>query len=338
MKVKNKILAVFASLALALSFASCGSSNAKNSNGDGTTVIRVGYFSSAQYQVQLAIAKEKGFFDEAFEGLDVEIEYDYFAGAGPAINESFLAGELDVAHGIGDQPALSGILNDNQTVIISRIVSVDTGGGILVGYDSDIKSVGDLKGKTVAVGIGSAGQKILDLYLADYGLTEDDINMVNLTKVDELIAAFQGGDIDAALTSSYTYLENQVGDEKLTRQLVDLTEHPNYAYLTMTKSFIEEHTEIAEKFVEALYKANEWYYENVDEGNQIVADFLETDLENVQLGTSGCTVAIAFEDEDIKDIQETYDFLKANDILPSEVDDLSTIYDDSIINKIINKQ
>ncbi len=338
MKIKKRFLAAITAAALGMALAGCGSSSSDSdvSGSGGKTVIRVGYFNSAQYQTQLAIAKEKGFFDEAFEGLDVEVEYDYFSGAGPALNESFLAGELDVAHGIGDQPALSGILNGNETVILSRIVAVDSGGGIVVHNDLGIESVADLKGKKIAIGLGQAGQKILDLYLADYGLTEDDVELVNLSNTDEIIAAFKSNEIDATLSTSYNYFANLVQDEQIATRIDDLSAHPNYAYLTMTKSFIENNPEIAEKFVEALYKANEWYNENVDEGNQLVADFLDTDIETVGLANSGGTIQMAFDDADIDNIQVTYDFLKANDILPSEVDDISTLYDGSIINNIIS--
>lgn len=307
---------------------------------DEEVVIHVGYHYSAPYEVALAIAKEKGFFDEAFADYNVTIEYIGFTGAGPAINEAFLAGELDVAHGLGDQPSLSGIANGNESVIVSRIVKNTKGTGIVVKYDSDYQSVADLKGKTIAVGIGTATQKCLDLILADYGLTEDDINLVNLNKYDEIVAAFEKNEIDAAINSSLAYTQANDEVNKTYRTLIDFSTHPNYAYLQFQKSFVEKYPDITYKFTEALYKAIEWYYDgNIEEGDRITAAFLDLtdddDYERVVLGDASMELELEFTDEDVQNLQDTYKFLLDNDILPEEIEDLSVTYDDRFIKKVI---
>lgn len=340
--MKKRIIAITMAVVLVLSFTACGLAKKSEESSDVTdgitapdeeVVIRVGYFNSAQYQTQLAIAEEKGFFDEAFEGYNVKIEYYPFAGAGPAINEAFLAGELDVAHGIGDQPAISGISNGNGSKIISRIVKNTRGTGILVNNNSDIQEIADLKGKTIAVLLGGAGQKCLDLYLEDAGLTEDDVYLVNLSAHDEIVAAFEKNEIDAAISSSLAYLSDS--DSELCHLLIDFTEHPNYAYLEVQQDFIDKHADILEKFVGALYQAQEWYYENVDEGNEIVAEFLGLDLADVEAGLASVDITMGIEEEDIENFTVTYQFLQDNDLLPDEITDLSTIYDDTYINKVL---
>lgn len=334
--MKKKFIALLAVLTMAVLMVACGSNDSKNTSekktgsSDKEVVIRVGYFNTAQYQTQLAIAKAKGFFDEEFKGLNVKIEYYGFAGAGPAINEAFLAGELDVAHGIGDQPAISGIANGNGSVIVSRIVKVTRGIGLLIGADSDIKSVKELKGKRVAVGLGRADQKCLDLYLADAGLTENDVQLVNLTSQDEILAAFQKHEIDAATSSGLAYLQ----DDGVTKVLTTFEEHPNYAYIEFQSEFIKKYPEITERFLSALNKANKWYYENVDEGNKIVADFLGIELEDAIKGNGSSDIGLGIEDEDVKDFEVTYKFLEDNDLLPAEIKDLSTIYDKKYINSV----
>lgn len=345
--MKKKIVLLL-TLIMVLAISACGKSADKASNKaentgkneNGQVIIKVGYHYSSPYEVALAIAKEKGFFDEAFKDDNVKIEYIGFAGAGPAINEAFLADEINVAHGLGDQPCLSGIANGNESVIVSRIVKNTKGTGIIVKYDSDIQSVSELKGKTIAVGIGTAGQKNLDLLLEDYGLTESDVKLVNLQKYDEIVAAFDKGEIDAALNSSMAYTEEDDMQNKLFRTLIDLTTHPNFAYLEFKKDFLESNPEVSYKFVEALYKAIAWYYDgNVEEGDELTAKFLEqteADEKNIVVkGNASMELNLDFDDEDVQNLQDTYDFLKRNDILPDEIDDLTTTYDSSIIEKVI---
>lgn len=343
--MKRKILKLIVVSVLALGLVACGSAsevtdNDNKQNAEKTeqeeVTIRVGYFNTAQYQTQLAIAKEKGFFDEVFSDDNVNIEYYPFAGAGPAINEAFLAGELDVAHGIGDQPAISGIANGNNSVILSRIVKNTRGTGIVVKYDSDIKTVADLKGKTIAVLIGGAGQKCLDLILNDAGFSEKDVQLVNLSKHDEIIAALNSGEIDAAVSSSLAYTQEEDEAEHVTRQIIDFTTHPNYAYIEFQQEFINKYPDIVEKFLAALNKANDWYYENVDEGNKIVAEFLDLELDDVEKGNGSVDIGMGLEEEDIENFSTTYQFLKDNDLLPEEIEDLSAIYDDTYINKALN--
>lgn len=331
--MKKKILALLLSAVCALSMAGCGENSSGVTNEPVT--IRVGYFGTAQYQAQLAVAKEKGFFDEAFEGMDVTVEYNFFSGAGPAINEALLAGDLDVSQGVGDQPTISGISNGNGCVVLSRIVLNARGCGILVDYESDIQSLEDLKGKRIAVGVGTANQKTLDLMLADAGLSEANVEIVNLTKIDEQLAAFQSNEIDAAYTASLAFCRDQAEADQIARVLMDSSSHPNYAYLSMKSDFIEKYPDVAEKYVEALYKANQWYNENKEEGNQIIADFLEVDLDQVTLGTDSSDIEMEFTQDDYDNLSVTYDFMKENNILPNEIEDITTIVNDSIINKVI---
>lgn len=348
--MKRKNLLVIMAIILGIFAVGCGVDNntqseetseanesAKASDTVEDILIRVGYFSTPQCQTQLAIAKEKGFFDEEFNDKNVSIEYNSFAGSGPAINEAFLAGTLDVAHGIGDQPALSGIANGNGSVVLSRISKNARGGGVLVAYNSGINSISDLKGKRIGVKVGAADQKSLNLILKDAGIAESDVEVVNLKQPSDLLAAFESGEIDAAATTKMSVIREQAETEKIAKVLTDFSVYPTYTYLEFQNEFVEKHPDIAEGFTRALYKANQWYNENRDEGNQIVADFLGVDLDDVIVSNDSNDIEMLLDTDDEKNFQLTYDFLEDNEILPNEIVDLSVVYDNTVINKIINE-
>jgi sulfonate transport system substrate-binding protein len=64
----------------------------------------------------VAVAHAGGFIDDEFRGdPDIKIEWTFFRGAGPALNESLAAGHLDLAVGLGDLPAIVGRANRLRT-------------------------------------------------------------------------------------------------------------------------------------------------------------------------------------------------------------------------------
>lgn len=334
-KLKSLLVLIIVGI-LSLSLVSCGKSESKTQESNEKLTIRASYTTSPQYAVEIAIAEKKGFFDEAFKGKNVTVEYSTF-GTGPAIMEAMSAGELDFAHGVGDQPTLSSIVNGSGGVIVARTVLNEKGNGIFVDYDSNIKSVKDLKGKVIAVNLGSAGQKGLDLILEDNGLTEKDVQLINLKNMDEIFAAFEKNEIDAAVSAQMALNEKKALDGKIARKLVDFTSHPNYAYLTVKSEFAKAHPEETQEFIDALYKAGEWYNENVEEGDKLVAEFLEADINDVVTANASSKIYLDFNDDDIQNIKDTYDFLKRNDLISKEVDDLSTTYDSKYIKNLKTK-
>ncbi|MGN1195782.1 MAG: ABC transporter substrate-binding protein, partial [Acutalibacteraceae bacterium] len=304
MKKIKSVLAIITAGILSLSMAGCGKTqeNAAAEAEEESLVIRVSNVTTSQYAVELAIAEKKGFFDEAFAGKNVTIEYATF-GTGPAIMEAMAAGELDFAHGVGDQPTLSSIVNGSGGVIVARTVLNATGNGIFVDYDSDIASVEDLKGKVIAVNLGSAGQKGLDLILEDHGLSENDVELLNLKNIDEIFAAFEKNEIDAAVSAQMALSEQKALDGKIAKKLVDFSSHPNYAYLTVKSDFAQAHPEETQAFIDALYKAGQWYNENIEEGDQLVAEFLDADINDVVIANASSEIYIDFNEDDIQNIQ-----------------------------------
>ena len=79
---------------------------------------------------------------------------------------------------------------------------------------SNIKSVGDLKGKKVGVPSGSSQTTMLPLFLKANGLSESDVNLVNMPNTSMVPALLQG-QVDAILGSIDSYriqLEAQGAD------------------------------------------------------------------------------------------------------------------------------
>jgi len=139
----------------------------------------------------LFIAKEKGFFKE--EKVDVDLvniedpKEGFFALA---------AGRLD------------GVVSTIDTMVLylktgkeyQYVLALDdSAGGDGIVARKEIKSVKDLKGKKVAVNEGSVSQFFLNVILKDSGMSQKDIEVVNM-KQGDAGAAFVAEKVDAAVT------------------------------------------------------------------------------------------------------------------------------------------
>lgn len=296
--------------------------------------IRLCYLDLPSYVTQFAIAKELGYFDDAFEHYTVNFEYTYFS-TGSSVNEAFAAGEIDVVTGSGDFPTVNGLASGLDLVVVARN-RLSTSGGVVAAADSGITSVGDLKGKTAAVALGTVVHKIADLHLGDYGLTEADLEYVNLASGADIVAAFEKGEIDAAFCTASALLA--VEDAGVGYSIADNTNHPAYAYIEFTRAFTETYPDVVEELLGALYKASIYYSENIDEGNQLLADFLGISLEDVlaQMDYDTTDFSLNLNQESIDNLEQTFQFLKDNDMLSQDIDSIENYYDDTFINHVIS--
>ena len=117
------------------------------------------------------VAVEKQWFAEA--GLEVEFEwFDYAASM-----EAFAAGQLDAVTMTNGDTLVTGSTGAQGVMIL---VGDYSNGNDMVVAAPGIQSVGDLKGRRVGVEIGFVGHLLLLDALESAGLTEADVELVNI--------------------------------------------------------------------------------------------------------------------------------------------------------------
>lgn len=106
------------------------------------------------------------------------MEWHFFKGAGPAINEALANNQLDFAF-LGDLPPIIGKANGLDTQLL-----VPTARGITnylaVRSDLSIKNFSELKGKRVGLLRGTADELSFVSALNSQGLKLSDVRVVNL--------------------------------------------------------------------------------------------------------------------------------------------------------------
>jgi NitT/TauT family transport system substrate-binding protein len=138
----------------------------------------------------LYVAQEKGFF--AQEGIEVElINMAHSAPLFAGLN----ARQIDVSVGTLDEMLPYFDPEDPYACFLADDES--TGGDGIVA-NKDIKSIADLKGKMVALSKGTTSQLLLNVLLKKAGLSEADVETVDL-EAEDASNAFLMQEVDAAV-------------------------------------------------------------------------------------------------------------------------------------------
>ncbi|MDM5206368.1 ABC transporter substrate-binding protein [Cytobacillus kochii] len=265
----KKWLIAITMMVLAVTLAACGGSGeSEEGSGENKEPLKVTLPTWTGYG-PLFLAKEKGYFEE--NGIDVELSI--VEGLGER-KQALASGQIDgMATALDVQVSLAA--SDIPLNVVWLLDDSYGGDGILV--KDDMKEISDLKGKQVAFEVGSTSHMLALTALKDGGLTEEDVEVVPMSAGDAG-AAFAAGKVDAAVTWE-PWLSN--GSEANGKVLLTTKDLPGIIVDTVsfTEKVIEERPEDVQAFVTAMGQAMDYWKENQDEANEIMAKGLKIDVE-----------------------------------------------------------
>jgi NitT/TauT family transport system substrate-binding protein len=219
------------------------------------------------------LAREKGFYRE--QGLDVEISKIEEIGARrTALGAGKLEGIISSVDAFANS-APSGL----AAVKVLKLMDSDGGDGILV--RKGIKSLADLKGKTVAFPKGTPSHFFLLYLLRQEGLSSKSIEP-RYMEAGHAGTAFIAGKVDAAVTwEPWLTQAIQKTDGKV---LATTKENPGLIVDTfiVREDVMKERPEDVKKFLRGWFKAIEYWRQHPEEANKIMAQSLGIGLEDLQ--------------------------------------------------------
>src|SRR6478752_10311479 len=154
--------------------------------------IRIGYQKSSTLT---AILKTNGELEKALAPLGVRISWHEFTSGLPLL-EAINTGNVDFGADVADTVPLFAQAAGAKLAYIAEEAASPSAQAILVGAESPVRAVADLKGKKVAVTKGAGSHFLLLAALAKAGLSFKDISPAYLTPADGR-TAFIGGNVDA---------------------------------------------------------------------------------------------------------------------------------------------
>ncbi|HEY3917673.1 MAG TPA: ABC transporter substrate-binding protein [Stellaceae bacterium] len=210
----------------------------------------------------LYIARDTGTFARNGITVDLEVIED--------VKQRFAALEADRIQLVASSVDAALLYLRTPTEFQYLIATDDSRGGDGIVATTDVKTVADLKGKTVAVDKGSVSQFYLDVLLAKARLHESDLFLLNLTAKDA-VGAFLAKKVDAAVTWE-PWLSQGKGAAN-GHVVVDSAATPGLIVdALMAKSrWVAAHPKAAAAIVKSWNEAVAYYRAHPDEGIAIMA-------------------------------------------------------------------
>ena len=225
----------------------------------------------ATYNPLSLIIKDQGWLEDATAGK-VTINWVQSAGSNKA-NEALRAGAIDVGSTAGSAALLA--RSNGSPIKTIDIYSQPNWAAILVGPNSDIKSIKDLKGKNIAANAGTDPYFFLVQALDEAGIGLDEVTITQLQHADGKTALESGAvdawaGLDPLLSASVVNAGSKI--------IYDNPDFNSYGFLNATESFLQKSPDIAQVVVDAYEKAREWAVANQDDAAQILADVAGIDI------------------------------------------------------------
>ena len=208
------------------------------------------------YGSYYATTQTLGLLEKEFQKDGIKVQWNNFKGAGPAINESYANGLVDITW-LGDLPALIGKASRLDTKLIA-IGGTHDNTYLAVPPSSQAKTWADLKGKRIGFFRGTSLHLALYQIIKKYGLTEKDFRFVN---VDGAVgyAALASGDLDAIFSNQSLF---PVVDRGIAKIIYSSKKEPtnlqSSGYVLVSSKFEQKYPETVQRVVNVLVKQAAW--------------------------------------------------------------------------------
>lgn len=328
--MKTRILASILTLGLLIAgLSGCGKAEAGNTGDSQSTelqfegeglneadTIRIGYCAAALDSIALLEEEQKN-LEEAFAKEGVTVELISFE-KGAAVVEALAAGALDVSVPFGDTPSLTSFANHTPVTIIARGKTDPQMYQLQVPEGSDITSAEDLKGKRVAVTLGSGCHDFLLRVLNSAGLTEDDIELINIAQSDN-VTILESGEVDAVANSEPNASLVLAQTNAVSLDTISSDLKLDLSFAVANNDFMKKNPKLVARFLTVLLKTYDFVTENPQEATQIMADALDVSYE------SASSVERWICDPDVTDeifdqLNQTKEFLLDQDAILNDFD------------------
>lgn len=262
--------------------------------------------------VPTIIEKDQGIFEKE---LGVPVEYAELT-SGADQTQALASGDVQVLYAVGATSVILSAANGADIKVLN-MYSRSPKAFCMYSKDETLTTPESLKGKTIAGPTGTNLHELLVSYLAQAGMTLDDVNYVNMT-IPDAKAGLDGGSVDVALLAGATaYNAEQQGyhlvadGEGLISALIAVA---------TTQKFYDEHPDVIEKLAAAQDEIASYMADSQDKTMETVAAALDLDVDAVKEMYGYYDFSTEITDADKEGFQKTADFMYESGMIENELD------------------
>lgn len=306
-----------------------------------TTKVRLNEVTRSVFYAPFYAAMNQGFFKA--EGLDIDLTTGQ--GADKTMQE-VMSGNADIGFCGPEQTIYINIQKrDNYPILFAQLTQTD--GSFLVSRNAETNFTWEsLKGKNILGGRpGGVPEMALEYALKKHGLTNgQNINIITNVAFAAAPGAFKGGtgDYAALFEPSGSMLEKDKSGFIVASVGKEVGTMPYTCYFT-TKSYLDSHSTVIEKFTRAIYKGQLWVdsHSDLEVAEQIKSFFPGTGVDILTNVTKNYRAIDAFAHNPILK-EENLNILENliegyNKTLIPERPAFSKIVNTSIATKVVNE-
>jgi sulfonate transport system substrate-binding protein len=232
--------------------------------------VRLDY---AYYNPSSLVMRRFGWLEEALAEQGIGVEWVFSAGSNKA-NEYLRSEAVDFGSTAGAAALLARA--NGSPIKAVYIYSKPEWTALVIPANSPITSVAELKGKKIAATKGTDPYFFLLQSLNEAGLSQADVEVINLQHADGQVA-LERGEVDAwaGLDPMMAASELEAGSKLLYRNI----DFNTYGFLNANEQFLANYPELTATVLETYERARAWILENPDEAAQILAEEAKISLE-----------------------------------------------------------
>lgn len=216
--------------------------------------VNIGYENNGADPEMVAIAE-----NDFSKYMNAHVKLQFFA-SGPASLAALASGSLQFMTGIGNPPTVSAIGRDVPLQVIWAQERYTTDEGLVVKKSAGISSIRNMKGKTVAIVLGSTSPFEIDTELKNLGMSASAITLENMDP-SEMVAAWQRGSIDAAYVWDPAFDKMlHMGGRALMYDQTVARKAPIFNLAVVNRPWAKAHVKLTEEFIRAEQAGYAFYH------------------------------------------------------------------------------
>lgn len=262
--------------------------------------------------VPTIIEKDQGIFEKE---LGVPVEYAELT-SGADQTQALASGDVQVLYAVGATSVILSAANGADIKVLN-MYSRSPKAFCMYSKDETLTTPESLKGKTIAGPTGTNLHELLVSYLAQAGMTLDDVNYVNMT-IPDAKAGLDGGSVDVALLAGATAYNAEQQEYHLVADGEGLISA--LIAVATTQKFYDEHPDVIEKLAAAQDEIASYMADSQDETMETVAAALDLDVDAVKEMYGYYDFSTEITDADKEGFQKTADFMYESGMIENELD------------------
>ncbi|QSH40698.1 ABC transporter substrate-binding protein [Lentisphaerota bacterium ZTH] len=275
-------------------------------------------YPNCPFNLQLVVMKHKGLLEKEFAKDGIKIKFHDITNGVKQVKAA-ATGKVDICGSLNTTSIIVAA-GQNIKLNIIRAVCNSTDTLALMTTNPNIKSVKDLKGKTIACVSKHNSHQLLLLALAKNNMTIKDVNYIPMSNA-ETYKAMLAGKVDVGILAATEVVNAKKRGARILTTAKGLMR--TKLVVAVNESFAKKHPDWIKRYIKVQDEAMEFIKNHKREALEIAAKDLGISYKDAEWLYNNTKFINTLNRDDIKSLRKDIDFLYQQKLIPRKVNILS---------------